>query len=57
MLNAAMNEGLSTPDIMTTIARLGAVSPLGSPAEFADFIAAQNAKWQAVAKAANIQIN
>ena len=56
-LNAAMNEGLATAEVKATIARLGAVSPLGSPAEFARFIAAQNTKWQAVAKAANIKID
>jgi tripartite-type tricarboxylate transporter receptor subunit TctC len=56
-LNAAMNEGLSTPDVKALIAKLGAVSPLGSPADFAKFIADQNVKWQGVAKAANIKIN
>ena len=39
MLNAAMNEGLGTPDMRETIAKLGAVSPLGSPEDFAGFIA------------------
>lgn len=57
MLNAAMNEGLKTPDIQATIARLGAVPTLGSAAEFTAFIAAQNQKWQAVAKSANIKLN
>jgi tripartite-type tricarboxylate transporter receptor subunit TctC len=52
-----MNEGLSTPDVKALIAKLGAVSPLGSPADFAKFIADQNVKWQGVAKAANIKIN
>ncbi len=56
-LNAAMNEGLGTPDMRETIARMGAVSPLGSPEDFARFIAAQNLKWQAVAKAANIRVD
>ncbi len=56
-LNAAMNEGMNTPDVKAIIARLGAVAPLGSPADFSAFIAEQNAKWQAVAKAANIKVN
>ena len=56
-LNAAMNEGLNTPDVKALIAKLGAVSPLGSPADFAKFIADQNEKWQAVAKSANIKVN
>ncbi len=56
MLNAAMNEGLNTPEMKATIARLGAVSPLGSPADFAKFIAAQHNKWKDVAKSANIKV-
>ena len=56
MLNVAMNEGLSTPEIKATIARLGAVSPLGSPADFAGFIAVQHNKWKDVAKSANIKV-
>jgi tripartite-type tricarboxylate transporter receptor subunit TctC len=56
-LNAAMNEGLSTPEMRETIARLGAVSQLGSPQEFAAFTAAQNQKWSAVAKQAGIKVD
>ncbi len=56
MLNVAMNEGLSTPEMKATIARLGAVSPLGSPADFAGFIAVQHNKWKDVAKSANIKV-
>ena len=56
-LNNALNEGLSTPEMRETIAKLGAVSPLGTPEEFAAFIAAQNDKWRAVARAANIKVD
>jgi tripartite-type tricarboxylate transporter receptor subunit TctC len=56
MLNTAMNEGLSTPEMKATISRLGAVSPLGSPADFAKFIAGQHNKWKDVAKSANIKV-
>ena len=56
MLNTAMNEGLSTPEMKATIARLGAVSPLGSPADFARFIADQHNKWKDVARTANIKV-
>ncbi len=52
-----MNEGLRTPEMQATIARLGAVSTLGSVAEFTAFIAAQNQKWQTVAKTANIKLD
>jgi hypothetical protein len=57
MLNAAMNEGLKSDEIQATIKRLGAVSTPGTPAEFTAFIAAQYAKWQAVAKDANIKVS
>src|SRR5208337_793080 len=56
-LNSALNEGLSTPEMRETIAKLGAVSPLGTSEEFAAFIAAQNNKWRAVARAANIKVD
>jgi tripartite-type tricarboxylate transporter receptor subunit TctC len=56
-LNSALNEGLSTPEMREIIAKLGAVSPLGTPEEFAAFIAAQNDKWRAVARAANIKVD
>jgi tripartite-type tricarboxylate transporter receptor subunit TctC len=57
LLNATLNEGLRSREMQETIARLGAVSPLGSPEEFAAFIAAQNRKWSAVAKAAGVKVD
>jgi tripartite-type tricarboxylate transporter receptor subunit TctC len=57
LLNAAINEGLRAKENQETIARLGAVSNLGSPEEFSEFIAAQNRKWRDVAKAANVKID
>jgi tripartite-type tricarboxylate transporter receptor subunit TctC len=56
-LSAAMAEGLKTAEMQDTIAKLGAVSAPGSPAEFAAFIAAQHGKWKAVAQSANIKID
>jgi tripartite-type tricarboxylate transporter receptor subunit TctC len=56
-LNAAINEGLSAPEMQATITKLGAVSVPGTAAAFAAFIAAQERKWAAVAKAANIRID
>jgi tripartite-type tricarboxylate transporter receptor subunit TctC len=57
LLNATINEGLQAKENQETIARLGAVSNLGSPEAFAEFIAAQNRKWRDVAKAANVKID
>jgi tripartite-type tricarboxylate transporter receptor subunit TctC len=56
-LNAAINEGLVAPDMQETITKLGAVAVPGSAADFASFIRAQERKWEAVAKAANIRID
>jgi len=56
-LNAAINEGMKTQEMQDTVKRLGAVSLLGTPAEFASFIAAQNEKWRSVARTANIKVD
>jgi tripartite-type tricarboxylate transporter receptor subunit TctC len=56
-LNAAMNEGLKTPEMQDTITKLGAVTNAGTPEQFGAFIAANFAKWKSVGKAANIKID
>ena len=56
-LNAAINEGMKTQEMQGTVKRLGAVPLLGTPAEFASFIAAQNEKWRLVARTANIKVD
>jgi tripartite-type tricarboxylate transporter receptor subunit TctC len=56
-LNAAINDGLQTADMQAYLQKIGAVSKAGSPAAFGTFIAAEHAKWSAVAKAAGIKID
>ena len=56
-LNAAINEGLQTPDMQAYLHKLGAVSQPMSPAEFGAFIAAENRKWSALAQASGIRID
>ena len=56
-LNAAINEGLGTPDIQKVITNLGTEAKPNTPAEFAAFIAVQHQKWLAVGKAAGVKIN
>ena len=53
-LNAAINAGLSSPEIRETLAKVGAESRPGSPQEFAAFIAAETKKWSAIAKTAGV---
>jgi tripartite-type tricarboxylate transporter receptor subunit TctC len=57
LLNTTLNEGLKSKENQELIARLGAVSNLGAPEDFAAFIAAQHRKWIDVANTAHVKIN
>jgi len=56
MLNATINAGLADAKINETITDWGEIVFAASPAEFAAFIAAENAKWSKVIRAANIKL-
>jgi tripartite-type tricarboxylate transporter receptor subunit TctC len=56
-LNAAINGGLKSAEVKTAFKRIGAETSTGSPKEFAEFIAAELAKWTAVAGSAGIKID
>jgi len=53
-LNAAINQGLRSPEIGQTLAGVGAQTAPGSPQDFGVFIVSETAKWSAVAKTAGI---
>jgi tripartite-type tricarboxylate transporter receptor subunit TctC len=53
-LNAAINQGLRSPEIGQTLAGVGAQTTPGSPQDFGAFIVSETAKWSAVAKTAGI---
>jgi tripartite-type tricarboxylate transporter receptor subunit TctC len=55
-LNAAFRDSLAQPETRARLAALGAVIKIGTPAEFGGMLAAELAKWTAIAKAANIQV-
>jgi tripartite-type tricarboxylate transporter receptor subunit TctC len=55
-LNAAVNQGMQAPELQERLTKLGAIAKPNSAAEFAAFIAAQHAKWSALAKSANIKV-
>jgi tripartite-type tricarboxylate transporter receptor subunit TctC len=55
-LNAAINAGMQTPDIQERLTKLGAIAKANASAEFAAFIAAEHAKWSALARSANIKV-
>jgi tripartite-type tricarboxylate transporter receptor subunit TctC len=56
-LNAAMNEGLQTPEMQARITSFGTEAKPGSPEDFAAYIAAQHRKWVEVGKAAGVKID
>jgi tripartite-type tricarboxylate transporter receptor subunit TctC len=54
-LNAAINEILKSKEIEAILARLSAKPKIGSPQDFAAFMAAESQKWTAVVNAAGIK--
>ena len=56
-LNAAINDGLSTPETKDAITRLGALVDPQTPQQFGAFVATELQKWTAVARAAKIKID
>lgn len=57
LLNATLNESLTTPDLQRTITNLGALPQTRSPGEFGATIADNLAKWKALGRTANIRID
>ena len=49
-LNATFNEALHEPQVMERLRTLGVEPRTGSPAEFADFIRSETAKWAEVVR-------
>jgi tripartite-type tricarboxylate transporter receptor subunit TctC len=56
-LNAAINDGLRSPEIKATLARFGSEPLMGSPQDFADFIAAEARKWAEIVKLAGVKVD
>jgi tripartite-type tricarboxylate transporter receptor subunit TctC len=54
-LNAAINAGLSDPQVKARYASLGSVPNPSSPADFGKFIAAETEKWSKVIKFAGLK--
>ena len=57
LLNATINEALTSGDIRDTITKLGSVPSPVSREDFGRFIETQVTKWAAVAKAANVKVD
>jgi tripartite-type tricarboxylate transporter receptor subunit TctC len=55
-LNAAINEGLRSPEMKQSLAQFNVEPNIASPQEFKEFLAAEARKWGGIIKATNIKI-
>lgn len=51
-INAAINEGLKSPESAATLAKFSAIAEPGSPADFGKFLASEMPRWAALVKLA-----
>ncbi len=56
-LNGAANAALRSPEMVTSMRRLGVAPSLGSAADFAAFIADEAPKWAKIVRESGVQIN
>ena len=56
-LNTAANTVLSSPDMTASMKNIGVAASLGTPEDFAAFIAEQAPKWREIVKSSGVQIN
>jgi tripartite-type tricarboxylate transporter receptor subunit TctC len=56
-LNGAVNEILRSPEAQAGLARLSAEARIGSPQDFAAFIAAEAPRWAAIAQETGIKVD
>jgi tripartite-type tricarboxylate transporter receptor subunit TctC len=56
-LNGAVNDILKTKEPQTGLARLNAEARIGSPADFAAFIASETPRWAAIANETGIKVD
>jgi tripartite-type tricarboxylate transporter receptor subunit TctC len=54
-LNAAINAALQSPEMIASMKQLGFESRIGSPQDFAAFVAAEIPRWTAVVKASGVK--
>jgi tripartite-type tricarboxylate transporter receptor subunit TctC len=56
-LNASINDGLQSPEISALFAKFSAQVKIGSPRDFAEFIAIEAPKWAALVKASGAKVD
>jgi tripartite-type tricarboxylate transporter receptor subunit TctC len=55
-LNATINDGLKSPEVQATLARLSSIPKIGTPQDFSAFLAAEVLKWAALVKLAGAKV-
>jgi tripartite-type tricarboxylate transporter receptor subunit TctC len=55
-VNAAINQGLKSPEMKQSLAKFNVEPNIASPQEFGTFLAAEARKWADVVKATNIKV-
>jgi tripartite-type tricarboxylate transporter receptor subunit TctC len=56
-LNASANRVMGSSEMRAAMGRLGVSPSIGTPKDFADFIAAEAPKWKQIVDASGVQIN
>jgi tripartite-type tricarboxylate transporter receptor subunit TctC len=56
-LNSAINQGLRSPDVQASLAKLGVRAANTTPKEFEEFVEAETRKWSAVVRAAGFKVD
>jgi tripartite-type tricarboxylate transporter receptor subunit TctC len=56
-LNSAINDGLKSEALQTSLKRLGAEATIETPEKFQAFISAETRKWTEIANTANIKVD
>jgi tripartite-type tricarboxylate transporter receptor subunit TctC len=52
-----INETLKAPDMMELLIKFGSEARVGSPQDFATFLAGETRRWADIAKAANVSVD
>ncbi len=55
-LNGVINDTLRAPDVQDLLTKFGSEPRIGTPQEFAAFLAGETRRWSDIAKAANVSI-
>jgi tripartite-type tricarboxylate transporter receptor subunit TctC len=55
-INAVINAGLAAPEIKASFAKFSAQAKIGSPQDFAAFIAAEAPRWAALVRASGAKM-